>query len=632
MYKVSLNNRLRYAFDNTMSKGPIALIGLLAALSTLVIVIMALFVTVTGITPEGGTQLSFPEAVWQSLMRTLDSGTMGGDVGWSFRIAMLLVTFGGIFVISTLIGVLTTGIEGKMDDLRKGRSRVVEQNHTVILGWSQQIFVVISELIAANANQAKFCIVVMGDKDKVEMEEEIRDIVGPTGRTRIVCRRGSPMSLGDLELVSPQTARAIIVLAPEGNNPDSSVIKTMLALTNNPQRRTEPYHIIAEIRDAKNMEAARMVGRDEVELVLVGGLISRIIAQTCRQSGLSIVYTELLDFDGDEIYFHAEPTLVGKTFGEVLLAYEHSAVIGLHRSGSAPQLNPPMDTRMAATDRLIVIAEDDDKIRLPANQQAVVDLQAIQLREPARPTPERTLILGWNWRAPAIINELDSYVAAGSVITVVADDATAQEAIAEHCANLHSQTVTFHEGDTTDRGMLNSLHIETYQHVILLCYSDTLEVQQADAHTLITLLHLRDIASHSEQRFSVVSEMIDTRNRALAEVTKADDFVVSDKLISLILAQVSENKALNAVFADLFDPDGSEVYLKLAADYVRLDEPINFYTVVEAARQRNQVALGYRLATQIDDTTKAHGVVVNPDKSAMITFSAWDRIVVLSDN
>lgn len=632
MYKVSLNNRLRYAFDNIMSKGPIALIGLLAALSTLVIVIMALFVTVTGITPEGGTQLSFPEAVWQSLMRTLDSGTMGGDVGWSFRIAMLLVTFGGIFVISTLIGVLTTGIEGKMDDLRKGRSRVVEQNHTVILGWSQQIFVVISELIAANANQAKFCIVVMGDKDKVEMEEEIRDIVGPTGRTRIVCRRGSPMSLGDLELVSPQTARAIIVLAPEGNNPDSSVIKTMLALTNNPQRRTEPYHIIAEIRDAKNMEAARMVGRDEVELVLVGGLISRIIAQTCRQSGLSIVYTELLDFDGDEIYFHAEPTLVGKTFGEVLLAYEHSAVIGLHRSGSAPQLNPPMDTRMAATDRLIVIAEDDDKIRLPANQQAVVDLQAIQLREPARPTPERTLILGWNWRAPAIINELDSYVAAGSVITVVADDATAQEAIAEHCANLHSQTVTFHEGDTTDRGMLNSLHIETYQHVILLCYSDTLEVQQADAHTLITLLHLRDIASHSEQRFSVVSEMIDTRNRALAEVTKADDFVVSDKLISLILAQVSENKALNAVFADLFDPDGSEVYLKLAADYVRLDEPINFYTVVEAARQRNQVALGYRLATQIDDTTKAHGVVVNPDKSAMITFSAWDRIVVLSDN
>ncbi|MBC8160399.1 MAG: potassium transporter TrkA, partial [Roseiflexaceae bacterium] len=547
-----------------------------------------------------------------------------------FRIAMLVVTFGGIFVISTLIGVLTSGIEGKMEDLRKGRSRVIEQDHMVILGWSQQIFVVISELIAANANQAKSCIVIMGDKDKVEMEEEIHDLVGPTGRTRIVCRRGSPMSLGDLELVSPHTARSIIVLAPEGDNPDSSVIKTMLALTNNPQRRAKPYHIIAEIRDAKNMEAARMVGRDEAELVLVGGLISRIIAQTCRQSGLSIVYTELLDFNGDEIYFHAEPTLVGKTFGEALLSYEDSAVIGLHRPASAPQLNPPMDTRLEADDRLIVIAEDDGLIRPASAQQSVVDLQAIQLREPALALPERTLILGWNWRATTIINELDNYVPAGSVVTVVADDTTANEAIVQHCANLASQTITFQAGDTTDRRLLDSLDIPTYKHVILLCYSDTLDVQQADANTLITLLHLRDIASRTEQRFSVVSEMIDTRNRALAEVTKADDFVVSDKLVSLILSQVSENKALNAVFTDLFDPDGSEIYLKLAADYVRLGEPLNFYTVVEAARQRNQIALGYRLAKHTGDATQAHGVVVNPTKSALITFSEGDRIVVLA--
>ena len=46
-----------------------------------------------------------------------------------------------------------------------------------------------------------------------------------------------------------------------------------------------------------------MVGGDEAELILVGDLIARIVAQTCRQSGLSVVYTELLDFDGDEIYF-----------------------------------------------------------------------------------------------------------------------------------------------------------------------------------------------------------------------------------------------------------------------------------------------------------------------------------------
>jgi voltage-gated potassium channel Kch len=631
MYRVSLPDRIHYAFDNTMSRGTIALIGLLGLLSALVVVVIAGFVTVVGISPEGGEQLSFTEAIWQSLMRTLDSGTMGGDTGWAFRISMLLVTFGGIFVISTLIGVLTSGIEGKIEDLRKGRSRVIESGHTVILGWSQQIFVVISELVAANANQPKSCIVIMGDKDKVEMEEEIRDLVGPTGRTRIVCRRGTPMSLIDLEIASPHTARSIIILAPEGDNPDSNVIKTMLAITNSPQRRPEPYHIVAEIRDSKNVEVARMVGRDEVELVLVGDLISRIIAQTCRQSGLSVVYTELLDFDGDEIYFHAEPALVGKTFGEALLAYEDSAVIGLHRPGATPQLNPPMDTPIQADDRLIVISEDDDTIHLTGAQDMGIDTSAIQLREPASQTPERTLILGWNWRAPAIINELDHYVAAGSTVTVVAEHGAAEDAITRHCADLKQQTITFHAGDTSDRRTLDALQIETYKHVILLCYSDILDPQQADAQTLITLLHLRDIASHCEQPFSVVSEMLDMRNRALADVTRADDFIVSDKLVSLILSQVSENKALNAVFTDLFDPEGSEIYLKLAANYVRLGEPLNFYTIVAAARQRNEVALGYRLVRHSDDAAKAYGVVVNPTKSDHVTFSEWDRIIVLAE-
>ena len=98
----------------------------------------------------------------------------------------------------------------------------------------------------------------------------------------------------------------------------------------------------------------------------------------------------------------------------------------------------------------------------------------------------------------------------------------------------------------------------------------------------------------------------------------------------MILAQVSENKALNAVFTDLFDPDGSEIYLKLAANYIHLGQPMNFYTVVEAARQRNEVAIGYRIAAQSDDASKAYRVMINPSKSDMLTFSEWDRIIVLA--
>ncbi len=631
MNRASWGDRIRYAFDNTMSKGTIALIGWLAVLSVAFIAVVAALVALFGIAPGDGDRLDFLEAAWLSLMRTLDAGTMGGDEGWPFRLAMLVVTFGGIFVISTLIGVLSNGIDEKLQDLRKGRSRVIESGHTLILGWSRQIFTIIQELAQANANQRNPCIVVLGSEDKVSMEDAIRDRAGDPDKMRIVCRTGDPLEADDLDLVSIHTARSIIILSPETDDPDAHVVKTLLAITNNPRRRPEPYHIVAEVRDPQNIEVARMAGRGEAELVLSGSLISRIMAQTCRQTGLSTVYTELLGFGGDEIYFASEPALTGKTFGEALLAYEDSAVIGVCPRNGRPMLNPSMDTRLEEGDRIIAISRDDDTIRLSGKVDLGITLNAICDTVSRLPAPERTLMLGWNWRAPLIIRELDQYVADGSSVTVVADEATHQTEIAACCSSITHLTIDYRAGNTTDRRTLDALRVEQFNHVILLC-SNTVNAQEADARALMTLLHLRDIAERCGHTFSIVSEMRDPRDRNLAEVARADDFIVSDHLVSLLMAQISENKQLGAVFDDLFAPEGSEIYIKPAGHYVALDEPVNFYTVVESARRKGEAAIGYRLRANANGATLAHGVVINPAKSAEITFGARDRIIVLAES
>lgn len=623
MNGIRWTHRLRYAFDNAMSRGTPALIGFLGVASLTLIALAALVLVILRIVPGGmESPPDFVEGMWLSLMRTLDSGTMGGDEGRGFRVTMLFVTLGGIFIVSALIGVLNSGLEAKLDELRKGRSFVMEKDHTLILGWSPKIFTVLSELVLANENRHKPRIVVLAEKDKVEMEDEIRDEVGDTGKTRIICRTGTPLSLNDLEIVNPHQARSIIVLAPESEDPDSEVIKTILAITNNPGRRPEPYHIVAEIAAPKNLEVARMVGRDEAQLIVTGDLISRIIVQTSRQSGLSVVYTELLDFGGDEIYFAEEPKLVGRTFGEALLAYEDSTLIGLRSRDGKIRLNPPMATRIEEGDQVIAISEDDDTVKV--SDSAAVDEGAIHGASPTSPRPERTLLLGWNQRGPAIVRELDRYVVPGSELTLVAPAGISEE-------RLTNQKCTVRNADTSDREVLDDLKVETYDQVILLCYSDTLDVQEADARTLITLLHLRDMAEKGGHDFRIVSEMLDVRNRELAEVTQADDFIVSNKLTSLMLAQVSENKELTAVFEDLFDPDGSEVYLKPAGDYVDLGVEVNFFTVVEAARRRGEVAIGYRQMAHAKDAARAYGVAVNPKKTEKLAFSAADQVIVLAE-
>ena len=631
--KPTFRQKFRYWFDNLMSRGTPAMIFILFVLSLAVVIVAGAVIYATGFRQEGQLErIPFGEAAWESLMRTLDSGTMGGDTGVGFRIVMLFVTLGGIFIVSALIGVLNNAIEGQIDRLRKGRSQVLETNHTLVLGWSAQVFTVLNELMAANENQPNARIVVLADKDKVEMEDEIRERVEVKGKTRIICRSGSPIDPNDIEITSLHEAKSIIVLPPENSDPDTDVIKTTLAITNHPARRAEPYHIITQIRHAKNMDVVKLVGeKDKVQAVLTGDLIARVVAQTSRQSGLSVVYTELMNFGGDEIYFKYEPALVGKTFGDSLLAYEDSCVMGIRKEDGQIMLSPRMDSLIEKDDRIFALSADDDTIRLADPGLIQINEAAIRSgKQPVKPKPEKCLILGWNRSGTTIVHELDNYVPKGSQVTIVADIYNIEKQIRAQWGRLKNQKLVVMEGETTDRDLLNKLGVEEYDHVIVLAYN-TLQPQEADAKTLVTLLHLRDMAEKDETPFSIVSEMLDLRNRELAEATKVDDFIVSEHLVSLMMSQLSENGELFDVFTDIFDPEGAEIYLKPIGDYVSLGEPVNFYTVAEAARRRGETVLGYRLEKEAGEAGKSYGVHTNPKKSEAVVFTSEDKVIVIAE-
>ena len=631
--EVSLGERLKYGFDKSMSGGAMALVGWLGLVTLITILFAATILTLTHWGPDGGW--SFIEALWQSLMRTTDAGTVAGDAGWAFRGLNLFVTAMGILVFSALISVISAGLDAKIDEARKGRSRVLETDHTIILNWSASIFDIISELVIANESRNNPRIVIMANKDKVEMEDEIADKVEDLKNTQIVCRSGDPTDLFDLSIVNPQACRSIIVVSPESvDDPDSQVIKTVLALTNDPKRREERYLIAAELRDSKNAEVARIVGGDEVQLVLADDLISRIVVQSSRQAGLSAVYSELLDFDGCEIYTTELEELVGVTYGDAVMGYQDSALIGLRYADGKVKMNPPMDEVITAGSRAIIIAEDDDSIKLTPIPEDAVDASAIRKPKAVRRKAEKTLIIGWNRRGPMIAYELSKYVRPGSILTVAGDTPGFAEEIAAMPLGSTNMKVTSKTIDTSHSASIEALDPASYDSIMVLGYSDTMEAQSADTRTLITLLHLRKLSERLGTHISVVSEMIDIRNRELAEVTRADDFVVSNKLVSLMLAQASENEYLSSIFDDLLDEEGSEIYMRPVGDYADLSGPVTFYTIAEAARQRGETAIGYRRKreSEDDDGRNMGGVVVNPNKAEALDYLPEDRVIVLAED
>lgn len=630
---VTWRDRLRYRFENTLSRGTVAIIGWLALLSAGIVALAALAIWTLQLRTspdDANSRLGAVEGAWQSMLHALDPGTLAGDQGWLLRALMLTVTVGGIFIVSMLIGTITSGLEARLQDLRKGRSRVIESNHTLILGWSSKVFSIIGELMIANENQKRPCIVILADRDKVEMEDDIRAKFPNTKNTRVICRSGDPLDLDDLAVAAPHEARSIIVLAPETEHPDIHVIKSVLAITNNPDRREDAYHIVAEIRESHNLEAAHLVGGKEAVFVQGADLIARVTAQTCRQSGLSVVYTELLDFDGAEIYFTPAGGLAGRSYRETLSSFEDSAVIGLMRGDGEVLINPAMDTPLRADDQIIAISEDDDTLIPSKAAPPTPDVDSIVEGTKTEPAPERTLILGWNEKTEAVIRELDHYVAAGSKITVIRSWGEDETSLATASA-LTRQRMALVTGDIASLATLEWARVVEYDHIIVM--SDTrLPLQEADAQTLICLLHLRNLAEAADKDLSIVSEMMDLRNRALAQVAKADDFIVSDTLVSLMLSQLSENKHLDRVFRDLFSAEGSEVYIRPARDYIAAGREVDFHTVLEAAARRGETAIGYRIVANGGDATRGFGVKVNPNKSERIRFAPDDQLIVLAED
>ena len=90
-------------------------------------------------------------------------------------------------------------------------------------------------------------------------------------------------------------------------------------------------------------------------------MLARVGAQSCLQSGLAHVYLELVNFDGDEIYFHKEPTLFRKSYGDAVLSYDTSSVIGIERDGNVI-VNPKANEEIMDNDSIIAISMDDDTV------------------------------------------------------------------------------------------------------------------------------------------------------------------------------------------------------------------------------------------------------------------------------
>jgi ion channel POLLUX/CASTOR len=614
-YRPGFKAKMGYLFDNIMSKGPIALVMMLFFITAAVVIVTGILGSLLSNDIPAGV------SIWQSLMHALDAGTLAGDdtrnIG--FLLLMSVVTLCGIFVTSILIGIISTGFEQKLNTLRKGNSKVIEAGHTVIIGFNDSIYTILSELIEAGSNQRKNCIVVLGEQEKETMEELIKGHLKDLKTTRILCKSGKLTEDFLLSRASIETSKSIIV----NQEDDFSVIKIILASVNYLKANDafdRALHITAMIRNKENLDAAKIAGEGKAEVLFFKDALSRIIAHTCRQPGLSLVLTEFFDFGGDEFYFEHFPELVGKTFGDTLNLFERSTVVALEHNGQV-MLNPPMDTVLAPQDRIIHLAEDDNT-STPQSQIPTMDLSVETNSDNLDPANNHLLVLGINQFLPDILKELDRYADKETVINVAGPEIP-DTFLQEQFENIQVNRI---ECDIYHKRDLEALVQDGTQNILLLSDLE-LNSDDADAKTLLLLIQLRDIEKRIGRDFNLTSEMRSVDNQKLATVANVNDFVVGSTITNLMITQVSENRKLARLFEDLLDADGSELYMKRACRYVKLGIETDFYALTEIAKRRHEIAVGYKKGS-------SDGILIktNPAKSDRIMFGEEDYLIVIAED
>ncbi|WP_030791105.1 CASTOR/POLLUX-related putative ion channel [Streptomyces sp. NRRL S-920] len=631
--RTPFGDRARYWFDSTLARGAAALV-LWMALLCLAIVLPASAV-LAWTDPDVPASLADRLAqVWRHTGRTL---RLGGATGPPLRVAMsVLLALVTLLYVSALVGLITAALTERLTALRRGRSTVLEAGHAVVLGWSEQVFTVVSELVAANANQRRAAVVVLADRDKTVMEEALHTKVGPLGRTRLICRSGPTTDPAVLPLTNPAEAGVVLVMPRDEPAADAEVVKTLLALRAALSEAATRPAVVAAVRDDSYRLAAQLAAGPGSVILESDTVTARLIVQAARHPGLSLVHQELLDFAGDEFYLVAEPALAGRPFGDALLSYATSSAVGMMRDDT-PLLNPAPDTVIAPDDLLIVISRDDDTVWL--DDCAELAEEAAMASGP--PTParaERVLLLGWNRRAPLMVDQLRRRSRPGSAVDVVTDHGEAtvgevDEAVADSAGEL---SLTLHHGDVTRPETLRRLDLYSYDSVIVLGRDPAPVPAPAlgqspddpDNRTLVTLLLLRRLEETSGRELPVVTELIDDRNRALAPIGPGADVIISGKFIGLLMAQISQNRHLAAVFEELFSADGTGVRLRPATDYVLPGSETPFATVVAAARRRRECAIGYRIHGDTS-TAPRYGVRINPPKDERRRWSAEDEVIVI---
>ena len=267
----------------------------------------------------------YPDDFWSSLWLSwgifFDPGTQTGiptDEGGVQKFTVIFFSFMGFVLNLIFLGLIVESCRKLLDGWRKIYGRIITNDHTVVLGWTDKTLFLLGELaeMMTDSKEGRGTIVVLGELDPIEMRMEV-NIAFPDWGTRwrsvkLRFMEGKAYEVDDLEKVSVWSASRVIVLGCSRlpRVADSQMLTTICALRCLPGKYclTPATKICAELKQPQSLPVVVHLGSGSaqggslhIQPVTASYAVNSILVLSALDSSAGIVLLDLMNFQGEQI-------------------------------------------------------------------------------------------------------------------------------------------------------------------------------------------------------------------------------------------------------------------------------------------------------------------------------------------
>jgi hypothetical protein len=276
--------------------------------------------------------------------------------------------------------------------------------------------------------------------------------------------------------------------------------------------------------------------------------------------------------------------------------------------------------QLEAGDRIILLAEEYETSAPAAQPLPTVPWdEAVNTVDPVHAEVTRVLLLGWNHKAPALLDELQGHTRRFE-IDVLSRVPIAERQVALERFGFMGKGVVLHHHlvDITSGADLKHFDVSNYATAVILA-SDWIETDSsADSRTILGYLVLQERLANASGGPNIIVELLNPENRSLFE-NKPCEVITTPVLASNVLTHVALRHELLEVFEELFAHDGADISFVPVRDYVG-ERQATFAELRAACLVAGQVAIGMRTGKR---------VVLNPPRDAKLDLARSEVIVLI---